>query len=64
MLMTEPLMEDTVPRRIVPETNGWPIWTLSRGKDEVTVLLPTEPVTRTGRTDLKLDLRLGLAESV
>ena len=53
-----------MPRRMVPETKGWPILTLLRGEEEVTVLLPTEPVIRTGRTDRKLDLRLGLVESV
>ncbi|KKS61675.1 MAG: hypothetical protein UV28_C0029G0027 [Candidatus Collierbacteria bacterium GW2011_GWE2_42_48] len=37
--------------------------TLSRGRDEETELLPMEPVSRTGRTDLKFWVRIAVFES-
>lgn len=62
--MMEPLISATVPRRILPKTKGWPILTLSKGREEATEALPIEPMIRTGRTDLKFELRLTVFESL
>lgn len=50
--------------RVFPATRGCPIFTLTIGKEEETELLPIEPVSRTGRTDLKPVPEFSVFESV